>query len=189
MSQPLPSPAISVSGRYRRSPLAGTFYPAELASVPMSRPQEYAQGRLLEHRAEVPVLMSPSQRNHILAELVRGLREHVPGLSCVLVRLYGPDFNVQLPKDLLAPDVLLVHDPLEALGTVLDGERCNVALIRQDLRADGQERGGNRLTLSLVRHRLDAGQLERFRAWIGQCRLLTALEEQRIVVSPELLQP
>jgi hypothetical protein len=168
-------------GVYRRSPLAGSYYPAELDYVPMTRPAEYAQGALFEQvgaTPPAPVLVSLSQRYRILAELVRGLRAGIPGLSCVLVRVYGPDFNIALPADLLAADVLLVHDPVEALPSVLAAGRRNVAVIQQDLRADGPERGANTLTVALVQPDPDAAL--RFQAWVRECPLLQALEELRV---------
>lgn len=184
MSKPFTNAALpagttgwQVRGVYRRSPLAGSYYLAELECVPMTRPQEYAHGALFEQPCDAPVIVSPSQRNQILAELVRGLRAHIEGLSCALVRLYGPDFNVQLPADLLADDVLLVHDPLEALPTVLSAGRKNIAVIQQDLRADGLERGRNALSVSVLQP--DPADLvgERFAEWTRHSPLLQALSE------------
>jgi hypothetical protein len=169
-----------ISGVYRRSPLAGSYYPAELECVPMTRPQEYAQAALFEQPCDAPVIVSLSQRLRILAELVRGLREHVPGLSCVLVRLYGPDFNVALPADLLAADVLLVHDPLEALPTVLAAERHNIALIQQDLRADGPERGHNALSVMLLQPGPPGAAAGRLQAWMDGSPLLQAMSGLRL---------
>lgn len=170
-----------VSGIYRKSPLAGTYYPAELECVPMTRWQEYAQGALFERPCHAPVIVSPSQRNQILVELVSELRAHFPGLSCVLVRLYGPDFNIPLPADLLASDVLLVHDPLETLPTVLAAGRTNIAVIQQDLRADGIERGGNALSISVLRPEPGGrAAAERLEQWMRSSRLLQMLSGARL---------
>lgn len=168
------------SGSYRRSPLAGTLYKAELEYVPMSRPNEYAQGTLLEHASEAPVIVSPSQRYRILAALVTTLREHIPGLSCTLVRLYGPDFNVQLPADLLCPDVLLVHQPLEALQSVFAAGRQNVVVVQQDLRADGPERGGNTLSVSLLAPSNPRDAFERFWLFTQNSPFMQALDGLKI---------
>lgn len=177
---PQGTPGLSAGGTYRRSPLAGTFYQAELECVPMSTPQEYAQGMLFERPCDAPVLVSISQRNRMLAELVRGLRACVPEPGCVLVQLYGPDFNIQLPVDLLAPDVLLVHNPLEMLPTLLATGRDNLAIIQQDLRADGTERGANRLSVTLLRpHPVDA-VMSGFSAWVQANPLLQALDGLRL---------
>lgn len=176
----LPTPVWRVSGVYRHSPLAGSYYPAELDCVPMTRPHEYAQGLLFEQPCAAPVLVSPSQRYQILAELLRGLRAHVPELSCALVSLYGPDFNVPLPAALLAADVLLVHDPMEALPSVLAAGHANVVVIQQDLRTDGPEHGHNRLAVSLWRAGPAEPAAARLRAWMDGCRLLRALSEPRL---------
>ncbi len=169
-----------LSGMYRRSPLAGSYYPAELDCVPLTRPSEYAQGALMETPAEAPVLVSLSQRYRILGELVCGLREYVPGLGCVLVSVYGPDFNVPVPAALLAADVLLVHDPLAALPAVLAAGKTNIAAIVQDLRADGHEQGGNRLSVALLNPEPAQGQSEAFAAWTKSSALLQALSEVRL---------
>lgn len=174
------TPVLRVSGVYRRSPLAGSYYPAELDCVPMTRPHEYAQGLLFEQPCAAPVLVSPSQRYQLLAELLRGLRVHVPGLSCALVSLYGPDFNVPLPAELLAADVLLVHDPMEALPAVLAAGHANVVVIQQDLRTDGPEHGHNRLAVSLWRPEPAEQAAAWLRAWMNGCRMLRALSEPRL---------
>lgn len=163
------------SGVYRRSPLAGAFVPAELECVPMTQPQEYAQASLFERPCAAPVLVSLSQRYQILAELVRGLRAHVGQPGCMLVRLYGPDFNVALPAELLEADVLLVHDPLAALPSVLAAGRDNIVLIEQSLRADGVEQGDNALAITLLRP-ADASSAAAFRQWSAQAPLLRALD-------------
>lgn len=179
-SVPQGAPGLRVGGVYQRSPLTGTCYEAELECVPMSTAQEYAQGMLFERPSEAPVIVSISQRNLILAELVRGLRGCVPDLSCILVRLYGPDFNIQLPIDLLAPDVLLVHDPLAMLPTLLAAGRDNIALIQQDLRADGTERGANALSVTLLRPRPASAVMSGFEAWVQANPLLQALDGLRL---------
>jgi len=179
-SVPQGAPGLRAGGVYQRSPLAGTCYEAELECVPMSTAQEYAQGMLFERPSEAPVIVSISQRNLILAELVRGLRGCVPDLSCILVRLYGPDFNIQLPIDLLAPDVLLVHDPLAMLPTLLATGRDNIAVVQQDLRADGTERGTNSLSVTLLRPTPVNTVLGSFSAWVRSNPLLQALDDLRL---------
>ena len=173
-----------LSGTYRKSPLAGTYALAELECVPMTRPHEYAQAALMEEPVLAPVLVSPSQRYRILAELLRDLRLRVPGLSCVLVRVFGPDFNVPLPADLLAADVLLVHDPLAALPAVLSSGAANVAVIDQDLRADGPERGHNQLTILLMNPQPAAAAQATLSAWLETSPLLRALDDARVAPLP-----
>ncbi len=173
-----------LSGTYRKSPLAGTYAPAELQCVPMTRPCEYAQAALMEAPMAAPVLVSPSQRYRVLAELVRDLRQRVPGLSCVLVRVYGPDFNVPLPADLLAADVLLVHDPFAALQAVLAAGATNVAVIDQDLRADGPERGQNELAIALLNPQPADATQTTLAAWHDASPLLRVLTDARVAPLP-----
>jgi hypothetical protein len=168
-----------ISGWYRRSPLAGSYCAAELECVPMTRAHEYAQGALMEQPAQAPVLVSPSQRYRILADLVCGLRANVPGLGCLLVRVYGPDFNVPLPADLLAADVLLVHDPLAALPVVLSARATNIALIDHDLRADGPERGSNRMSVALLQPDPAETVAPIFAHWVRSNPMLQALSRTR----------
>lgn len=176
---------LRAGGVYRRSPLAGSFYETELECVPMTHPHEYAQGILYEQPSDAPVLVSLSQRNRILADLVRSLRASVPGLGCVLARLYGPDFNIKLPADLLAANVLLVHDPMETLPTLLAAGCNNVVVIQQDLRADGTERGDNALAVTLLQPQPAGPVSQAFSAWVQDQPLLQALHGLRLATFGE----
>lgn len=183
------SSGLRAGGAYHRSPFAGGFYEAELECVPMTQPQEYAQGALFEQPCDAPVRVSLSQRNRILAELVRSLRSSVPGLGCVLARLYGPDFNIKLPAELLSADVLLVHDPMEMLPALLADGRNNLVLIQQDLRADGTERGENTLSVTLLRPHPAGPVSQAFAAWVQGQPLLQALHGLRVNTFGEAVAP
>ncbi|RQS64120.1 hypothetical protein DID96_29070 [Burkholderia sp. Bp8963] len=181
-ASPPPLSGCYAAGRYLRSPFAGTFRKAELESVPMTRASEYAQGVLLEHPSVAPVIVSPGERYALLADLVRGLRRHVDGLSCVLVRLYGPDFNVQLPADLLADDVLLVHRPLDVLPAIVAAGNRNIASIDQNLRADGPEFGMNTLRVSMLQPECAAVALRQLTAFVDGCPAMQALSGLHIAM-------
>jgi hypothetical protein len=180
---------LRAGGIYLRSPLAGGCYEAELECVPMTRPHEYAQGHLFEQPCDAPVLVSLSQRNQILADLVRSLRAGVPGPICVLARLYGPDFNIKLPTDLLTADVLLVHDPMETLPTLLAAGCNNIVLIQQDIRADGTERGDNALSVTLLRPHPAGPVSQAFSAWAQDNPLMQALHGLRLETFGQAVAP
>lgn len=169
-----------VGGVYARSPFAGSYHKAELQCVPMERAEEYAHVVEFEHRCESPVLMSLSERNTILAGIARDLRAHVPNLSCILIRSYGPDFNVQLPADLLADDVVLVHWPADMVPSVLASGRHNVAVVQHDLRADGIERGRNSLSVALLAPTSFESGLAAFSRFVGQCSFVHRLSGLRL---------
>jgi hypothetical protein len=171
---------VRLSGAFQRSPLAGTYFRTEMEWAPLTRAREYAQFALFERPSDAPVLLSVTQRHRLLADLVCGLYSHVGGLSCALVRTYGPDFNVQLPSRLLEPDVLLVHDPLEVLPLLLEAGHSNIAVIQHDLRADGMDRGGNVLSVSLLKPEPELAQVQRFAEWVNVNPLLGALSEARL---------
>ncbi|MDM0077522.1 hypothetical protein QTH90_24160 [Variovorax sp. J2P1-59] len=167
-------------GVYVRSPFAGSYHEAELQCVPIGRAEEYAHVAEFEHRGEAPVLMSLSERNTMLADIVRDLRTHVPDLSCVLIRTYGPDFNVQLPAGLLSADVVLVHWPADALPIVLASGRRNVAVIHHDLRADGIERGRNALSVALLAPSEPGSGLAAFSRFVAECSFMQRLDGLRM---------
>jgi hypothetical protein len=167
-------------GVYARSPFAGSYHRAELQCVPMERAEEYAHVVEFEHRCESPVLMSLSERNAILAGVARDLRAHVPDLSCMLIRSYGPDFNVQLPADLLAADVVLVHWPADLVPGVLASGRRNVAVVQHDLRADGIERGRNALSVALLAPVAFESGLAAFSRFIAECSFMQRLSGQTL---------
>lgn len=149
-SDPMPRQrALRVAGTYVGRGGGSRFQKAELACVPMTLPHEYESVMHFEVPKHAPVLVSPTQRYAILTALVRQLREHIPGLEFIGVRLYGSDIDVQLTPELLAEDVLVTHAPLLLLHT-LGPERRNVAIIEQDLRADGIEEGRNECVVWLV---------------------------------------
>lgn len=141
---------LRVSGTYTGPRSGCTLHKAELPNIPMSQPHEFASVALFEQPHLAPVLISPSQRYAILTALVKELRQHVPGLGPIGVRLYGSDFEVQLSQDLLAPDVLVTHAPLQLVPCMLNAGRRNIAVIQHDLRADGLEQGANELAVWLV---------------------------------------
>lgn len=143
-------PGVCASGVMTRSPMQGTFYKAELAYIPMTRPEEYASIKMFEKPCEAPVLISPSQRYLILTNLVQELRQHVATISLIGVRLYGPDWNVQLPADLLAIDVLLTPAPLDLVDGLRQAGRKDIVIIQHELRADGVEQGDNKLAVWLL---------------------------------------
>ncbi|MGJ7510351.1 hypothetical protein [Variovorax sp. GT1P44] len=165
-----------VGGIYARSPFAGSYHKAELQCVPMNGAGEYAHVVEFEHPCESPVLMSLSERYAILAGIARDLRTHVPDLGCMLVRSYGPDFNVQLPTELLADDVILVHWPADMLPSVLASGRRNVAVVQHDLRADGIERGGNALSVALVAPAATECGLAAFSRFATECAFIRKLQ-------------
>jgi hypothetical protein len=144
------APAWRVGGTYTGDARGPRFHKAELACVPMSLPHEYASVALFEQPQPAPVVVSPTQRYEILSGLVARLKQQVPGIEFIGVRLYGSDFDVQLTPELLAPDVLVTHAPLQLVPTLLRAGRRNVAVIEQDLRADGLEQGRNELAVWLV---------------------------------------
>lgn len=167
-------------GVYARSPFAGNYQKSELQCVPMKEAGDYAHVSEFEHRCDTPVLMSLSERNAVLAGVVRDLRAHVPDLGCVLVRLYGPDFNIPLPADLLAPDVLLVHWPADMVTSVLESGRRNVAVVQHDIRADGVELGRNSLSVALLApDALEAG-LAAFSRFVARCSFVHRLSGLRL---------
>ncbi len=171
---------IRVDGGFERSPLAPSIYRAELDYVPMARAQDYASITSFEWPSSVPVLMSPSQRSRILADLVNGLRMHVEGLGAIAIQLYGPDFNIPLPAALLAADVILVHAPLGVVPAMLAAGGKNIVAILQDLRADSVEPGCNRLSLLLIRPEPAAAALESMLAFVQGHPHLRAMHGLRV---------
>ncbi len=145
-----PCGALRVRGVLRRSPFAGALYRAELGHVPMDKAHEYESVAMFERPCAAPVLLSPGQRYRLLDEVVAALRRHVPGLGIAAVRLYGPDFNVQLTAGLLAEDVVITHAPLRLVPSLRDAGLRDIAVVDHDLRADGLEQGANALALWLV---------------------------------------
>lgn len=142
--------ALRICGTYIGAASGRSFRKAELACVPMSQAHEYASVALFEQPQSAPVLVSPSQRYEILTTLLRQLREHVPGVEFIGVRLFGSDFDVQLTAELLASDVLVTHAPLLLLPALLRAGRRNIVIVQQDLRADGLEQGRNEFAVWLV---------------------------------------
>jgi hypothetical protein len=131
------------------SPFAGIPYRSELGVMPLYDTREYLNTSAVEHAATAPILLCPSQRMAILRSLVRGAREAIEGLSTILVRLCGPDYQIQLPTDLLAPDVLLTHDPELLVPVLTRSRRSGILTLWQALRTDGIDRGDNELTLTV----------------------------------------
>lgn len=135
---------VVVKGALRRSPYRGGVYKAELAVLPMMRPSEYESVAAFERRFESPILLSPTQRCQMLKTLLGEIRAAITGFSFFAVRLYGPE-NVQLPKELLAEDVLVTHAPLTLVPFLLRSERRNFVVVHHCLRVDAVDRGGNEL--------------------------------------------
>ncbi|WP_374562578.1 hypothetical protein [Ideonella sp.] len=149
------------------------FCKAELACVPMTDAHEYASVSLFEQPQAAPVLVSPTQRCAILTGVVRELRAEVPGLSFIGVRMYGPDFDVQMSAELLAPDVLVAHAPLQLLPAMRRAGRRNIAIVQQDLRADGLEQGRNEFAVWLVEPTAEA--VEGFQRFVDRSAFLQGL--------------
>jgi hypothetical protein len=141
--------SLRYSGRFERSPFAGTIYAAELMNLPRSKPQEYLNSIVFERESAAPVLVSCTQHYQVLLELVRGAKQFLPQVSLIVVRITAPNFAVPVPPDLLATDVLLAHDPTAIAVRVREGGRSNVLTIEDTLRRDGHEIGDNEVSLTI----------------------------------------
>ncbi|KQP41146.1 hypothetical protein ASF44_30355 [Pseudorhodoferax sp. Leaf274] len=141
---------MQISGELSGSPFPGACHEAQLGVMPLVRPHEYAEAMRFERPSRAPVLLSPSQRYLLLKNLVIEMRRSLPEISVFGVRLFGPDFNVQLPRELLSADVFITHAPLDLLPTLLESGTRNIVLIHHGLRADPIEQGDNELVIWLL---------------------------------------
>ena len=145
-----PLPTATLRGRFERSPFHGELYGAELSVLPLHKPSEFRHVNDFEQISNIPVILSPSQRYRLLADLVDGLVAAMPALRLCLVRLGAPDYRTQLPQRLLQAGVLLVHDPWLFLAALdLTAQDC-VAVIWQELRTDSVEPGDNGMAITLI---------------------------------------
>jgi hypothetical protein len=135
------------SGRLSRSPYSGTTYEAELTPWPLAHAHEYRSVGVFEKPSQEPVLLSPSQRDRWLGQIVSAARQQMPWLTLTVIRMGGP--QAQLPALLLDKDVLLTHEPEASVARVLACGRREVLEIWHDIRTDGVEEGENRLVLTL----------------------------------------
>ncbi len=163
---------LQVSGVIGASPFRDRLYKAELGVMPLHRPQEFENVIYFEYAATAPVLISPSQRYDILAGLVRQAKACMDGLQIILVRLCGPEFQIQLPAELLGDGVLLVHDPAPLAEELARSRPFGLLTIWQDLRTDGFDRGENRLVLTAYGPRCAAG----LPGLVARSRVLSALD-------------
>lgn len=169
---------LQISGVLSGSPFSGTCHPAELGVMPLVRPLEYAEVMRFERQAPVPVLLSPSQRYLLLKTLVVEMRQYVPSISVFGLRLFGPDFNVQLPRELLASDVFITHAPQDLLPALLDSGTRNVVLVHHGLRADPIERGENELVIWALM--LSPESREGIESFLSNSVVLRALARRRV---------
>jgi len=146
--------------------------------MPLVRPLEYAEVMRFERQAPVPVLLSPSQRYLLLKTLVVEMRQYVPSISVFGLRLFGPDFNVQLPRELLASDVFITHAPQDLLPALLDSGTRNVVLVHHGLRADPIERGENELVIWALM--LSPESREGIESFLSNSVVLRALARRRV---------
>jgi hypothetical protein len=144
-----PSGGARVAGTFKGH-AARRLRKVELASIPMNEPHEFASVMQLEQPQPAPVLVSPSERYEILTALVRELRASIPEPGFIGVRLYGSEFGVPLPSELLAPDVLITQAPLRLVPALRRSGRRDIVVIHHDLRADGLEQGRNEIAVWLV---------------------------------------
>jgi hypothetical protein len=163
--------SLRYSGRFERSPFAGSIYAAELMHLPRSKPQEYVNSIVFEREATAPVLVSCTQHYQVLLELVRGAKQFLPHVSLIVVRITAPNFAVPVPPDLLATDVLLAHDPTAVAVRVRAGGRSNVLTIEDTLRRDGHEVGDNEVSLTIY----GADDFPAFIAFVRSIALLRGL--------------
>jgi hypothetical protein len=140
---------LTAHGRFTRSPFAGELYPAGLGVLPLLRPEEFEQGHAFEHINPFPVLLSPRQRFDLLAKIVTAARETIPDLSAAIVNANPGNYLVQLPAELLNPDVFLINDPAGLAAPCVAAGHRNVLTVVQQLRADSVELGDNSLELRL----------------------------------------
>lgn len=172
-----PVPTATLRGRFERSPFHGELCAAEMSMLPLHKPSEFRHVADFEYISDVPVMLAPSQRYRMLAELVDGLVEAIPSLRLSLIRLGAPDYRTQLPRRLLQADVLLSHNPrlfVSALDLAAPG--C-VALIWQELRTDSVEPGDNGLTITIF----GADGSEGLPAFATSSPLLAGLAHREIV--------
>ena len=170
-------------GTMTRSPFSGGVYRAELGVMPLANPREYFDAHLFEKPVQAPVMICPSQRYAILAGLVVAARNHVPGLTVVCVRLCGPDFQVPLPADLLAADVLLTHAPTQIVPRLLQAGRRNVVTIHHGLRTDAIDLGRNEIEVALFKPTGEA--LTAFLQFVFSDRTLSSLADLSLMTLRE----
>ena len=133
---------LVIKGRLCRSPYRGELYKAELAVIPMMRPAEYESVASFERRVDAPVFLSPMQRCKLIIMLLNEIRVSIINVDFFAVRMYGPE-NVQLPKELLASDVLVTHAPLTLVPCLLRSACQNFVIVHHSLRVDALDRGDN----------------------------------------------
>jgi hypothetical protein len=120
-----------------------------LGTLPFSAPHEYSAASSVEEYCSVPVLLSPSQRYTLLTELITTARKEIGGLKAILLRLCGPDFQLSLPVELLARDVLLTYDPDALVSRLNKVHAGGVLTIWQDLRVDTCAAGTNEISVAI----------------------------------------
>ncbi len=138
---------VQIECRLVRSPYAGEVYESELFMWPVSEAREYRGLTMFETDNTLPILLSPSQRDRWLAELITAARRRLPGLRLTVLRMGGA--MAQLPAELLNQSVLLTHDPEPAAKRALSSGCAAVLSIWQDLRTDGIDDGENRMVMTV----------------------------------------
>ncbi len=162
---------VRLTGRMTVSPFAGSLYRQELGMMPLQDAAEFCHSRFFEKIGQSPILLSPTQRNSLLARLVQVART-IPQFRVALVQGGGPDFQRPLPAELLAAEVLLISDPEPLARRVLDQGECGVMTISHRLRVDGFEIGDNSLEIGFY----GAGLLEPFLTAIHDAGVLQWIE-------------
>lgn len=162
--------AARMKGRLVRSPFCGRPYEAELKMWPLRRPHEYASIATFENACETPILVSPSQRDRWLVEVLRAAREHIPLITLIVVRMGGP--QAQLPAELLDESVFLTHEPAPSITRVLASGQTDVMEVWHDIRTDGIDEGDNRVVITVFGPRSVPGFIE----FVGAAAPLAALE-------------
>jgi hypothetical protein len=74
-------PTATLRGRFERSPFQGELCGAELSVLPLHKPSEFRHVNDFEQSSTAPVILSPSQRYRLLADLVDGLVAAIPSGS------------------------------------------------------------------------------------------------------------
>ena len=160
-----------------RSPSHGQAYRAELGVMPLYEAREFMNAVDFENDSTAPVLLSPTQRYALLADLVYAARHEIVDLSTIVVRLCGADFMIQLPSELLGEDVILTHDPDKMLPMLARSGREGVLLLWQSLRTDGYEVGTNEIRLTI----LGARSTPSFFEFVRNNEVLSSLEDLEVV--------
>ncbi|MEZ5920178.1 MAG: hypothetical protein R3C60_02390 [Parvularculaceae bacterium] len=101
----------------------------------------------------------------------------MPNLSVMLVRLCGPDFQVQLPAELLAKDVLLTYDPYAMVPRLSRAGRKGILTVWQDLRVDRVDIGMNRVSVAVH----DADSVPGFLKFVSASRTILSLSNVELV--------